>query len=48
MLKHHFKGSLNAVTPHRRFLITVRSEPDGWFAEPTHAPRFIADLEMPS
>ena len=48
MLNNNLEGSLDTVTPHRRFLITVTPEPGGRVSEPTHEPVFTADVEQPS
>lgn len=48
VLNDNLEGSLDTVTPHRRFLITVTPEPGGRVSEPTHEPVFTADIEKPS
>ncbi len=48
VLNDNLEGSLDTVTPHSRFLITVTPEPGGKVAEPTHEPVFTAEVEHPS
>ena len=48
ILNSNLEGSLDTVTPHTRFLITVTPEPGGKVAEPTHEPVFTADIEHPN
>ncbi len=47
VLNDNLEGSLDTMTPHNRFMITVTPEPGGKVAEPTHEPVFTADVEHP-
>jgi hypothetical protein len=40
-------GSLDTVTPHRRFLILVTPEPGARGEQPTHDPVFTSEVERP-
>ena len=44
-LNDNLEGSLNTVTPHRRFLVMVTPEPSGQVAQPTHEPVFTSDVD---
>lgn len=48
VLSDNLEGSLDTMTPHSRFVITVTPEPGGKVSEPTHEPVFTADVEHPS
>ena len=39
------QGSLDTVTPHRRFLVMVTPEPSGQVAQPTHEPVFTSEVD---
>jgi hypothetical protein len=41
------EGSLDTVTPHRRFLLVVTPEPGGQVEQPTHEPVFTTQVERP-
>ena len=41
----NLEGSLDTVTPHRRFLVMVTPEPSGQVAQPTHEPVFTSDVD---
>lgn len=43
-LNDNLEGSLNTVTPHRRFLLSVTPEANGLTAEPTHGPVFTSEI----
>jgi hypothetical protein len=43
-LNDRLEGSLDTVTPHRRFLLSVTPEPGGGFEQPTHDPVFTAEV----
>lgn len=44
-LNDNLEGTLNTVTPHRRFALTVTPEPSGQVAHPTHPPVFVSQVE---
>jgi hypothetical protein len=44
-LTEDLDGQLDAVTPHRRFLVSVTPEPSSRMAQPTHEPVFTARVE---
>jgi len=44
-LNKDLEGSLDTVTPHRRFKVSVTPEPSGQVAEPSHEPVFTYDVE---
>lgn len=41
------EGSLDTVTAHRRFLVTVTPESNDEVTQPTHEPIFSSDVECP-
>ncbi len=45
ILDDNLTGTLNTVTPHRRFKVLVTPEPSGKVAYPTHEPVFTSDVE---
>ena len=45
-LSHDLEGSLETVTPHRRFQVMVTPEPSGQVVRATHPPVFTADVEQ--
>lgn len=47
VLSSNLEGSLDTVTPHRRFLVTVTPEPSGQVAAPSHEPVFSSEVERP-
>jgi hypothetical protein len=44
-LNSNLEGSLDTVTPHRRFQLTVTPEPSGLAAQPSHDPVFTTEVE---
>ena len=44
-LNKDLEGSLDTLTPHRRFKLTVTPEPSGQVANPTHEPVFTYNVE---
>ena len=44
-LNDNLEGSLDTVTPHRRFLLTVTPEPSGRVGTPSHTPVFTSWVE---
>ena len=44
-LNDNLEGSLDTVTPHRRFLLTVTPEPGGRVGAPSHTPIFTSWVE---
>ena len=44
-LSHDLEGSLETVTPHRWFQVTLTPEPMGQVTQPTHEAVFTADVE---
>ncbi len=44
-LNDNLEGSLDTVTPHRRFQVTVTPEAGGQVSQPTHEPVFTSDVE---
>jgi hypothetical protein len=46
-LNSNLEGSLDTVTPHRRFQLTVTPEPSGLAAQPSHDPVFTTTVERP-
>jgi hypothetical protein len=44
-LNKDLEGSLDTLTPHRRFKVSVTPEPTGQVAEPSHEPVFTYDVE---
>lgn len=44
-LNKDLEGSLDTLTPHRRFKLSVTPEPGGQVAEPSHEPVFTYNVE---
>lgn len=44
-LNDDLEGSLDTLTPHKRFQISVTPEPSGLVAQPTHDPVFTYEVE---
>jgi hypothetical protein len=44
-LNKDLEGSLDTVTPHRRFKLSVTPEPSGQVADPSHEPVFTYNVE---
>ena len=44
-LSDNLEGSLDTVTPHRRFMVSVTPESIGTAGRPTNAPVFTADVD---
>jgi hypothetical protein len=44
-LNKDLEGSLETLTPHRRFMISVTPEPNGQVTEPSHEPVFTYSVE---
>ena len=44
-LNDNLEGRLEALTPHRRFVLTVTPEPSAQATMPTHAPVFTTNIE---
>jgi hypothetical protein len=44
-LDDDLEGSLDAVTPHKRFVVTVTPEPSAQVSGPSHEPVFTYDVE---
>jgi hypothetical protein len=46
-LNDNLEGSLDTVTPHRSFAVSVTPEPNAAVEYPTHDPVFTSDVERP-
>jgi hypothetical protein len=44
-LNKDLEGSLETLTPHRRFMVSVTPEPNGQVTEPSHEPVFTYNVE---
>lgn len=44
-LNNNLEGTLETVTPHRRFLVLVTPEPSGQVAQPTHQAVFTSQVD---
>ncbi len=45
VLNKYLEGSLDTVTPHQRFLVSITPEPNGQAASPTNEPVFTYQVE---
>jgi hypothetical protein len=44
-LNDNLEGSLNTVTPHSQFMLSITPEPSGRVAQPSHQPVFTAQVD---
>ncbi len=46
VLDDNLEGTLETVTPHKHFLVSVTPEPNGQVAQPTHEPVLMAFVDV--